>query len=328
MINKPVILLITTIYAKVLMNILIEVPTWLGDCVMATPAIENIIQVYPKCCITIFGSKVASAVFTHHPQTKNIIIDNSRVAKNRYWWLYKQAKQLKFDVVFSFRRQFSSHFFAFFVSSQKTYYYQRYDKKSKHQVMRYNDFVNHSLKTNLTANRLKIYQANSYKCEAKILGINPGASYGSAKRWYPEEFAKVANELSDQYDIVIFGGSNEIEIAHHIEQFLIDNSISNYQNLAGKTNVSQLIDKISQLSLLITGDSGAMHVAAAFSVPTVAIFGPTKDTETSQWMNEKSVIVKRNLDCQPCMKRICPLKGQQQHQCMKQIKASDVLRMI
>jgi heptosyltransferase-2 len=68
-----------------------------------------------------------------------------------------------------------------------------------------------------------------------------------------------------------------------------------------------------------------MHIAATFQIPTITIFGPTKDNETSQWMNEKSVIVKKNLKCQPCMKRTCPLKH---HNCMKNIKASDVLNAI
>jgi heptosyltransferase-2 len=68
-----------------------------------------------------------------------------------------------------------------------------------------------------------------------------------------------------------------------------------------------------------------MHLAAAFQIPTVAIFGPTKDNETSQWMNEKSMIVKKNLECQPCMKRTCPLKH---HNCMKMVVASDVLRAV
>jgi heptosyltransferase-2 len=86
-----------------------------------------------------------------------------------------------------------------------------------------------------------------------------------------------------------------------------------------------LIDKISNLDLLITGDSGPMHVAAAFQIPTVAIFGPTKDSETSQWMNKKSVIIKKNLECQPCMKRTCPLGH---HDCMKKIKAKQVLKAI
>ena len=158
-----------------------------------------------------------------------------------------------------------------------------------------------------------------------ILGINPGASYGSAKRWYPEEFAKVASELASQYDIVIFGGPGEKDIAMDIEKSLIEKGVSNYQNLAGNTTIPGLINHISKLDLFITGDSGPMHVAAAFQVPTVAIFGPTKDDETSQWMNEKSIIVKKNLDCQPCMKRTCPL---QHHNCMNLIKATDVLSAV
>jgi heptosyltransferase-2 len=68
-----------------------------------------------------------------------------------------------------------------------------------------------------------------------------------------------------------------------------------------------------------------MHLAAGFQVPTVAIFGPTRDDETSQWMNKKSIIVKKNLECQPCMKRTCPLKH---HNCMSLIKAIDVLNTI
>ena len=110
-----------------------------------------------------------------------------------------------------------------------------------------------------------------------------------------------------------------------IEKSLIEKGVDNYQNLAGETTIPDLINHISKLDLFITGDSGPMHVAAAFQVPTVAIFGPTKDDETSQWMNEKSIIVKKNLDCQPCMKRTCPLGH---HDCMNLIKAVDVLQSI
>ena len=158
-----------------------------------------------------------------------------------------------------------------------------------------------------------------------MLGINPGASYGSAKRWYPKEFAKVAIDLSSQYDIIIFGGPNEKDIAEDIEKYLIEKGVENYKNLTAQTTINELITQISNLDLFITGDSGPMHLAAAFQIPTIAIFGPTKDNETSQWMNEKSKIVKKNLDCQPCMKRTCPLKH---HNCMKMVVASDVLRAV
>ena len=194
-----------------------------------------------------------------------------------------------------------------------------------HQVEKYNDFVNDSLNTNFPAGKLTLSTINHQPSTNKAVGLNPGASYGSAKRWYPQEFAKVASELSSEYDIVIFGGPSETDIAGDIEQELINSGIKNYENLAGNITIPELIDKISNLNLFITGDSGPMHVAAAFQVPTVAIFGPTKDKETSQWMNSKSIIVKKNLECQPCMKRTCPL---QHHDCMRLIKAVDVLNTV
>ena len=190
---------------------------------------------------------------------------------------------------------------------------------------KYNNFINDSLNINFPAGKLLLSTISPQSSTQKTVGINPGASYGSAKRWYPEEFAKVASELSSQYDIMIFGGPGEVDIAMDIEKSLLNKGVKNYQNLAGKTTISELINHISNLDLFVTGDSGPMHVAAAFQVPTVAIFGPTKDGETSQWMNEKSLIVKKDLDCQPCMKRTCPL---QHHNCMNLIKAVDVLKSV
>jgi heptosyltransferase-2 len=213
----------------------------------------------------------------------------------------------------------------FLISAKKKCQFDKNKYQNRHQVEKYNDFVNDSLSIDLTAGKLQIYGHNIAKSKKKILGINPGASYGSAKRWYPQEFAKVAKELSSKYDIIIFGGPSETDIASDIEQALVDSSVKNYKNLAGNTTITELINKIASIDLFITGDSGPMHIAAAFQIPTVAIFGPTKDKETSQWMNKKSIIVKKNLDCQPCMKRTCPL---QHHNCMNLIKAVDVLNAV
>ncbi len=300
------------------MKILIELPTWLGDAVMATSAIENIINFYNDVEITFIGSFVSIEALKNHPKVvKTLILDK------KYTSLYKIAKELgNFDVFFSFRSSIRTKFLKFLISAKKKYQFDKNKYQNRHQVEKYNDFVNDSLSIDLTAEKLQIYGYNIAKSKKKILGINPGASYGSAKRWYPQEFAKVASELSSKYDIVIFGGPDETDIANDIEQALIDNGIKNYNNLAGNTNITELIDKIANLDLFITGDSGPMHVAAAFQVPTVSIFGPTKDDETSQWMNKKSIIVKKNLDCQPCMQRTCPL---QHHNCMNLIKAVDVL---
>jgi len=303
------------------MKILIELPTWLGDCVMATPAIENIVNFYNDAEITFIGSFVSIEAMKNHPKVvKTVVLDK------KYSSLYKTVKKLGgFDAFFSFRSSVRSKFLKFLISSQNKYQFDKNNYQGRHQVEKYNNFVNDSLSIDLEAGKLQIYDYNSSKNKRKVLGVNPGASYGSAKRWYPEEFSKVASGLSNQYDIIIFGGPNESDIAADIENGLIDSGVTNYQNLAGKTTIPELINRISSLDLFVTGDSGPMHVAAAFQVPTVAIFGPTKDDETSQWMNEKSIIVKKNLECQPCMKRTCPL---QHHNCMNLIKAVDVLSAV
>ena len=305
------------------MKILIELPTWLGDCVMATPAIENIVNFDNDVQITFIGSFVAVEVMKNHPKVvKTVVLDK------KYRVLYKIARNLgEFDYFFSFRSSLRTKFLKFLISADSKYQFDKNKYTNCHQVKKYNNFINDSLNINSNPRKLKLYKHNqsSDVAQKPILGINPGASYGSAKRWYPKEFAKVASELSSQYDIVIFGGPSEKDIAMDIEKSLIEKDINNYQNLVANTTIPELIDHISKLDLFITGDSGPMHVAAAFQVPTVAIFGPTKDDETSQWMNDKSIIVKQNLDCQPCMKRTCPL---QHHNCMNLIKATDVLSAV
>lgn len=306
------------------MKLLIEVPTWLGDAIMTTPAIENIVKYFKGVEITIFGSYVSTELFKNHPNVKNIIVDNSKKSKNRYIELFKITRKIgTFDIAISFRSSFTTKLFFFFLNAKKKYIFKK-TKKEIHQVIKYNDFINKSLKINTQEKDLKIY-FKPFSYSKATLGINPGATYGSAKRWYPEEFAKVAISLANRYDIVIFGGPNEVDIANDIENELIQNGVNNFQNLAGKTTIPELIEKIAGLDLFITNDSGPMHIAAAFKIKTICIFGPTKFSETNQWNNENGRIITKNLDCAPCMKRVCPLKH---HNCMKEITAFDVLKVI
>ena len=309
------------------MKILIELPSWLGDTVMATPAIENLIGFYDSSEFTLVGSANSIEILKNHPQ-----ISNTFVLKKKYSSTISISRELSdFDKFFSFRNTFRSYIFRLLVRSKQKSVFKKSAYKKIHQVEKYTNFINNSLKTKLTIGPLKIYQSNLSKNKYKDpqkkpqLGINPGASYGSAKRWYPEEFSKVIIELSDRYDITILGGVKEKEIAFDIQRLIEKKGVTNYKNLAGKLSIAELISYISRFDLFITGDSGPMHIAAAFKIPTVSIFGPTKDIETSQWKNKNSIILKKNLPCRPCMKRECPLGH---HNCMRLIKAKDVLTEI
>ena len=319
------------------MRVLIEIPTWLGDAVMATPAIENLLSFYDEADIILIGSVVSIEALKNHPK-----ISKTYIYDKKYFALYKSAKRFgSFDAFFSFRNSFRSNFFKFWISSKKKYQFDIEKYTNIHQVKKYNNFLSDSLGETFTPGKLKIFNRLEYEKsyinaiefyksthqvqKMKLLGINPGASYGSAKSWYPEEFAKVSFELSTQYNIIILGGPSDITISDDIEKSLLEMGVINFHNLAGKTNISELIDIISKLDLFITGDSGPMHLAAAFQIPTVSIFGPTRDVETSQWMNKKSSIVKKNLECQPCMKRVCPLGH---HNCMKLIDSEKVINNV
>jgi len=305
------------------MKILIELPTWIGDTVMSSPAIENILNFYNSEEVQIIGPANSIDLIKNNPK-----IHKSDILKKNYFSLFKISKNLgSFDVFFSFRSSFRSKVLKLFISSKKKYQFDSEENINFHQVEKYNQFVNRSLGINFIAGELNIFEEKEKikKDSYPILGINPGASYGNAKRWYPEEFAKVCEELSKNYKIIIFGGKKEKDIANDIEKILIMKGITNYQNLAGKTSLVELVNRIANLDLFITGDSGPMHIAANFKIPSITIFGPTKDTETAQWMNQKSIVIKKNLDCQPCMRRICPLGH---HNCMKLIKAKDILSAI
>jgi len=305
------------------MRILVELPSWLGDTVMASAAIENIVEHFSDAEITLIGSFVSIEALKNHPK-----IFQSKVLHKDYLSLFRSIRALgKFDNFLSFRGSLRSKVLKFLVLSHNKYQFDRSRYTNLHQVEKYSQFVNDCLNINLSAKKLILYFKKSINTYSKksVVGINPGASYGDAKRWYSDEFAKVASKLASKYDIIIFGGTLEIDIASEIEESFKKNGIKNYKNLAGRTSINELIEYISSLDLFITGDSGPMHIAASFQVPTVSIFGPTRDNETSQWMNNYSVIVKKNLDCQPCMSRTCPL---QHHNCMKLIKSIEVLNAV
>jgi heptosyltransferase-2 len=308
-------------------KIFIEVPVWLGDTIMATPAVKNIISSSPKAKITIFGSFVATEIYKNFPHIEKIVIDESKKKGNRFLNLKKIASSLgSFDIAISFRRSFSSKFLLFFLKAKKKYSYHRLSREKIHLVKRYNDFINKSLHLNNSPMDLELFiPKKSYHGDKKLLGLNAGATYGSAKRWYPNEFASVATTLSKDYDIVIFGGKNELDIAYDIEKILNQNSVNNYKNLAGKTSIKELCENISMLDLLVTNDSGPMHIASAYKIKTITIFGPTMELETNGWNNPNEIILRKPMKCAPCMKRECPFGH---HECMKSIKASDVLEKV
>ncbi|MCD6433514.1 MAG: lipopolysaccharide heptosyltransferase II [Sulfurimonas sp.] len=319
------------------MKILIILPNWLGDAIMATPAIELLAKYYPNAKFTFIGSFVSIEALKYHPLCEKAIVDETKKTSNRFLATYKLARELgAFNLAITFRNQLHSSLLLRFTKTVVCI-----AKRSSHSMFLLSHTPKISTNQHLAIQYSKLAMTDTQSWDGVVpplalyirpkqfskptLGINAGATYGSAKRWYPERFAEVASKFNDKFDIIIFGGPNEVEMAKEIEDNLKSRLVENYTNLAGKTDIKELCANIGGCSLFITNDSGPMHVAAAYQVPTVAIFGPTKYKETSQWMNEKSTIVRHEMDCSPCMKRECPLKH---HECMTNITASEVIEAV
>jgi len=150
------------------------------------------------------------------------------------------------------------------------------------------------------------------------IGISPGAFYGAAKRWIPARYAAVGDSLAREtgHRVAILGGPAERPLAEDIAEAMT----SSPRVLCGETTLPELVGALSRLRLLVTNDSGPMHLAAALGVPLVAVFGPTDWRETAP-VGSHHRIVRGAAECSPCKLRECPID----HHCMKQVTADAVL---
>jgi heptosyltransferase-2 len=155
---------------------------------------------------------------------------------------------------------------------------------------------------------------------ARIVGFAPGAAYGSAKRWPPARVAQLMIQLSARGFLpVLVGAADDRDTARAIESSLPRGLP--FVDLTGRTTLRGLVGVLARCAAFVSNDSGAMHVAAALGVPLTAIFGPTDERETAPIGPGAREVILRDVFCRPCMLRECPID----HRCMKRITVDQVL---
>lgn len=304
---------------------------------MATPALNNLRCHFSGARFVLVGSPAVADLFRQDPAFDVVLCDDSKTGSflmARIWALSRLVRKSykPFDLAVAFPNSFSSGLLLSFSGARERVGLSQTLRNALlthpvqvdchlHQAVTYNQIINSYLGTDYETGPTTLYIQQRQMYPRKSVGINPGAAYGSAKRWRPERFAEVARAFSDLYDVIIFGSSREVDIAEEIEQRLQDRGIP-CRNMAGRTTISELTTMIAGLDLFITNDSGPMHIAGALSIPSVAIFGPTNPTQTCQWKHDRARIVRHEVFCAPCMKRRCPFKH---HACMEEIDAEEVI---
>ena len=150
------------------------------------------------------------------------------------------------------------------------------------------------------------------------IGLCPGAEYGPAKRWLPERFAEVAAKISTQSSAqwILFGTKNDAAIGDQIAAAIGDHCV----NRIGQTTLDELIDELRRCRLLLTNDTGTMHLASLLGVPVVAIFGSTEPRLTGP-LGNGHIILRHHVECSPCFLRECPID----FRCMKAVSAGEVV---
>ncbi len=216
------------------------------------------------------------------------------------------------------------------------------DKENRHHVYYYLDLVGSiggredhmdssvlDLKLRLPEDERKktqlflagIRREKGLKDSCLFAGFNPGAAFGPAKCWPAVRFRQLAQMLLDTFPglhILVFGTAQELETAEEIRK----TDAERITSLCGRTTLSEAVSLINELDLLVTNDSGLMHVGAACKTPLVAVFGSTNQVATGPW-SENARVISHSLECAPCMNRTCS----RNFECMLGIGAEEVFEV-
>jgi lipopolysaccharide heptosyltransferase II len=325
-----------------LFRILIRSSNWLGDAVMSVPAVRAIKNGRPDVHVTIAAPGKIAAMWKLIPEVDAIIPlpDTSLLSVVR---LLRQ--QMPFDVAILFPNSLRVALETWLSGiPQRVGYHGHWRSWLLNQIVRKprkpGPPEHHSLrflriarecgaemsntelpKQSQTSN---LQPSHSYGLASKpqtILGLCPGAEYGPAKRWLPERFAEAAAKITAESSAqwVLFGTKNDAAIGEEIAAAIGDHCV----NRIGQTTLQQLIDELRQCRLLLTNDTGTMHLAALLGVPLVAVFGSTEPLLTGP-LGDGHVILRHHVECSPCFLRKCPID----FRCMKAISADEVANAV
>jgi heptosyltransferase II len=313
-------------------NILVRSTNWVGDAVMSLPALRAIRERYPKAHIAVLAKPSVADLYSYESLADEIIVYNLQSS----WSMGKHLRDRQFDCAILLQNAFEAAWIAWFAKIPTRIGYKRDGRQllltravdvprpgeiPRHERFYYLELLRRAgLIDALPESDAIRLGSRKLPNGKRIIGVSPGAAYGTAKRWLPERFAEAAGALAEARgaSIALFGTKSERALCEEVARRLNGREVTNY---AGQTTLAQFIDLAAGCELFLTNDSGSMHIASALGVPTVAIFGATDDTTTGPTgLNAR--VVRHPVDCSPCLLRECPID----HRCMTGVSAERVVK--
>jgi heptosyltransferase II len=332
------------------MKILVRAPNWVGDAVMAIPAMESIRRTHAGDEICVLARPVVADLFSAQPFADRILHYDFR-GRHRGWIgrekLVAELRKEKFGIAVLLQNAFEAAWLAWRARIPERIGYARDGRGPlltkairvpregeipKHESHYYLELLHRAgwIEASQAIQPINLIVTDAARAGAESVlrsagagenawrvAIAPGASYGAAKCWPPERFALLADRLISECgaDVIFFGTPNEKEIAARIRSTMKSPAIS----LVGETSMRDLAALFASCSVFIGNDSGAMHVAAAAGLPVIGIFGST-DPEDTAPVTEHFTLIRERVSCSPCFLRRCPVD----HRCMTRITVDSV----
>ncbi len=327
-------------------RLLVRGTNWLGDGVLMTPALFALRQGFPQARIVLLAKPPVAELLQGHPSIDETILYRNpgmHAGIGGKWRLAKSLRARQFDLAVLFQNAFEAALLTAVAGVPRRYGYptdarwllltdrvvQTANVRRRHQVEYYLELLRPmgfpilpqapALYTTAQEDRDATARLESLGASRgqPIIGLNPGSTYGTAKRWLPQRYAEVVERLAREHNahVLIFGGRGEEPLGDDIARMLtVPHTV-----LSGRTTVRELMALLKQCRLLLTNDAGPMHIAGALGVPVVAVFGPTNPQTTGPFGTDYE-LVRQPVECSPCLLRECPID----HRCMLKIQSQEV----
>jgi heptosyltransferase-2 len=334
-------------------RILVRATNWVGDAVMSLSALEALRNRFPGAHIAILARPSVADLYAREPFADEVIpyrAPKGWAGLNQKRLLTHELRTHNFDCALLLQNAFEAAALAWMAriperigynrdargpllsraipvprpgvipAHQRFYYLELLKRAGIIQSYPADVEVKLSSSSSAAAQGRQLFEARGIM--GPVIGVSPGAAYGSAKRWLADRFAESAVRLARTLhaSVAVFGTPGEAELGAQVAG-LIDGGGVPAVNVAGQTSLRQFIDMAAACRLFLTNDSGSMHVASALGVPTVVVFGPTDEHATGP-AGHSFTILREPVECAPCHRRECPID----HRCMTRVSVEQVTR--
>ncbi len=319
--------------------ILIRGSNWLGDAIMSVPAVRAIKRGRIDAHVTILTPVKLADVWKSVAEVDEVI----SIGPDESVFAVAQKIRQNFDVAILLPNSLRVALEAWLAGIPRRVGYPGHHRRAllnsvlapkknkkkeaqppRHQVHHYlalAEFVGADISDTAIATAAANAKPAALTRRKPVVGLCPGAEYGPAKRWLPERFAEVVRQVHEaaacEWKIV------GVEKDRPIADAIVAAAAVPCTDLVGKTTLAQLMDELRTCDLLLTNDTGTMHLAAFLGVPTVSIFGSTEHRLTGP-LGPHHRVVRHHVDCSPCFLRECPLD----FRCMKAVEAPEVVAAV